>query len=224
MTRNVQVSLALIVTFVVMAVGISLATDDPSSKAAPEASSTPQTTTSDARVLRPSSHRLGRAAGTGVTFTEFLDFECESCRAAFPLVEDLRKEYAGRVTFSIRYFPIPSHRNAMNAALAVEAASRQGALEPMYRRMYQTQTEWGEQQSSRAKLFRSFADDLGLDLNAYDKAIADPAIKRRVEFDRDEGTALGVQGTPTFFLDDAQIQPTSADDLRAQIDAALAKE
>jgi hypothetical protein len=72
-----------------------------------------------------------------------------------------------------RYFPIPSHTNAINSAVAVEAAAQQGKFEEMYKRMYDTQSEWGEQQDSKAALFRGFAQELGLDLTAYDKAVAE---------------------------------------------------
>ena len=103
----------------------------------------------------------------------------------------------------------------------IEAAAQQGRFEDMYTRMYQTQSEWGEQQDSKAPLFRQFAQDLGLDMAAYDAAVADPATQQRVEQDRQDGMALGVQGTPTFFLDGELLQPTSEGDFRAQIDAAV---
>ena len=129
--------------------------------------------------MRPDSHKLGVAPDGKVTFVEFLDFECESCRAAFPAVEQLRKDYAGKVTFVVRYFPIPSHFNAERAARAVEAAARQGKFEQMYQKMYETQTEWGEQQVPADDLFRGFAKDLGLDLAAWDKAYDAPATLER---------------------------------------------
>ncbi|NNM47332.1 thioredoxin domain-containing protein [Knoellia koreensis] len=176
-----------------------------------------------ATLVRENSHRLQTAADGKVTVVEFLDFECEACRAAYPVVEDLRAKYEGKVTFVLRYFPIPSHQNSMNAAVAVEAAAQQGKLEPMYKKMYDTQAQWGEQQESRAPLFRQFAQELGLDLAAYDKAVADPATQKRVEADRNDGVALGVQGTPTFFLNGTMIQPQSVQDFEAKIDAALAK-
>jgi predicted DsbA family dithiol-disulfide isomerase len=97
-----------------------------------------------------------------------------------------------------RYFPLPGHANALNAAVAAEAAAQQGAFEAMYQEMYETQTQWGEQQDSKATLFRSFAQELGLDMAAYDAAVADPATLERVLSDRDDGLALGVEGTPTF--------------------------
>jgi len=158
-----------------------------------------------------------------VTLVEFLDFECESCGAAFPIVEQLRDEYAGRVTFITRYFPIPSHSNAENAAVSVEAAARQGRFEAMYQRMFETQAQWGEQQESKAELFRGFAADLGLDMAAYDRAIADPATLERVLADKRDGEAAGVQGTPTFFLNGVQLRLRSGDDLRAAIDLALSR-
>lgn len=174
-------------------------------------------------LVRDDSHRLSTPSDSEVTFVEFLDFECESCRAAFPAVEQLRAEYGDRVTFVARYFPIPSHTNAENAAVAVEAAARQDRFEQMYQKMFETQATWGEQQESQADVFRGFADDLGLDMAAYDRAVADPATLERVLRDRADGEAAGVRGTPTFFLDGTRIQPESLDELRSQLDLALAR-
>ncbi|WP_342771407.1 DsbA family protein [Georgenia muralis] len=102
-----------------------------------------------APVVRENSHRLSTASDGRVTLVEFLDFECEACGAAYPFVEQLREDYAGRVTFVARYFPIASHANAENAALAVEAAAQQGKFEAMYQRMYETQAEWGSSRPPR---------------------------------------------------------------------------
>ncbi|WP_020389648.1 DsbA family protein [Kribbella catacumbae] len=173
------------------------------------------------RLVRPDSHKLNVAPDGKATFVEFLDFECESCRAAFPAIEQLRKDYAGKVTFVVRYFPIPSHFNAERAARAVEAASQQGKFEQMYQKMYETQTEWGEKKVPADDRFRGFAKDLGLNLAAWDKAYNDPATLERIKRDVADGEALGVSGTPTFFLNGQKIQPESLQDLTASIDAAL---
>ena len=174
-----------------------------------------------AAVVREDSHRLGEPGDGEVTLVEFLDFECESCLAAYPFIEQLRDNHAGRVTFVARYFPLPGHANAQNAAVPVEPAAQQGAFEAMYHRMYETQTQWGEQQESKASLFRSFAEDLDLDLAAYDAAVADPATLERVLSDRDDGLALGVQGTPTFFLNGQKVEVDTTDQFIELIDAAL---
>ncbi|MDP2288159.1 MAG: thioredoxin domain-containing protein [Actinomycetota bacterium] len=171
---------------------------------------------------RTNSHILQPDADGSVTLVEFLDFECESCRAVYPFIESLRKTYAGKVRFIARYFPIPSHANAVNAALAVEAAAQQGHFEAMYSRMYETQEQWGEQEESKASLFRDFAQSIGLDLQRYDAAIADPSTLARIELDRQEGLALGVDGTPSFFLNGERIRPQSEQELQSLIDGQLA--
>ena len=88
--------------------------------------------------------------------------------------------------------------------------------------MYETQSTWGEQQSSKAALFRGFAKGLKLNMREYDAAVADPETAARVERDAQAGQQLGVQGTPSFFINEEKIEPQSFDDLREQLDAAIA--
>lgn len=141
------------------------------SRPAPE---TPQPA-ANAQLVREDSHRLTAPAAEKAQLVEFLDFECESCRAAHPLVEELKAEYGDRITSVNRYFPLPGHRNSGTAALAVEA-------------------------SAQAPVFRGYAQELGLDLARYDAAVAADSTKDRIRKDAAEGTALVVTGTPTFFL------------------------
>jgi 2-hydroxychromene-2-carboxylate isomerase len=87
--------------------------------------------------------------------------------------------------------------------------------------MYETQAQWGEQRIPMDDLFRSFAADLGLDMTAFDAAYTDPATLERIQADVADGMALGVQGTPTFFLNGTKIEPTTYGDLADALDAAL---
>ncbi|GAA1743865.1 DsbA family protein [Microcella frigidaquae] len=219
-STNVKISLALsgAILLVVIAFIFVAVMQAPSPAAAPGQERPSQTTES---VLQADTHILDNAGEGAVTLVEFLDFECEACGAFYPVVEDLREEFAGEVTFAFRYFPLPGHTNSVNAAIAVEAAAQQGRLEDMFARMYETQIEWGESQESKAALFRQFAGELGLDLVAYDAAVAAPETLERVMADFDAGVALGVQSTPTFFLNDRPVQLSSFDDLRTAIEAEL---
>jgi protein-disulfide isomerase len=177
--------------------------------------------TGTAQVVRENSHRLNTVPGAAVTFVEFLDFECEGCRAAYPVVEQLRTDYGDRVEFVLRYFPLSGHFNAERAARAVEAAAQQGQLEPMYHKMYETQAQWGEERTPADEVFRGFAAELGLDMAAFDVAYNDPATLERVRLDVNDGEALGVEGTPTFFINCEQIRLRGPDDLRNAIEDAL---
>ena len=217
MSLNTRLSLVVVAVFVAVVGALALTsasgrdTPDPVTGAAAEE-----------LLVRPDSHRLTTPPEPKAVFVEFLDFECESCRAAFPAVEQLRAEYGDSVEFVVRYFPLPNHRNAENAAVAVEAAAQQGAFDAMYARMFETQGQWGERRDSQAALFRTFAEELGLDLSAFDSAVADPAVLERVRRDAADGTALGVNGTPTFFLDGQQLQPQSYEDLSESLAGAVA--
>ncbi|WP_051441511.1 DsbA family protein [Arthrobacter sp. H14] len=175
----------------------------------------------NAQVVRDGSHRLSTAEDEKAVLVEFLDFECEACAAAYPLVEELKADYGDKLTFVSRYFPMPGHPNSMNAALAVEAAAQQGEFEAMYHRMFETQKDWSHSQESQAKTFRGYARDLGLDMKAYDQAIDDPATAARVTLDKSDGVGLGVTGTPTFFLDGKKIQPSTEKEFRTLIEEAI---
>lgn len=217
MSRGVKISLALVAVFVVAVAAILLV--NRSGREAGDAAAGGGAASSV--VVRENSHRLSSAPEGSPTFVEFLDFECEACRSVYPAIEQLRADYGDRVTFVVRYFPLPNHFNAERAARAVESAAQQGKFEQMYQRMYETQAEWGEQQTPKDEVFRSFAIDLGLDMAAFDAAYSDPATAARVAADVADGEALGVQGTPTFFLDGQRLEPTTYGDLTDALDAAL---
>lgn len=173
-------------------------------------------------LVQENSHVLDDAGEGAPVLVEFLDFECEACGAVYPVIEEIRKEYAGKITYVPRYF-ITNHTNSMNAAIAVEAASQQGKFEEMYQKLFESQAEWAEQQDSQADKIRSYAEELGIDMTAFDKAVADPATQARVEEDNNAGMSLGVRGTPTFFLNGELLQPQTITDITDALDAAIAK-
>ncbi|TDC62631.1 DsbA family protein [Streptomyces hainanensis] len=222
MTKNFKISLALVAGVLAVVAALLAANRSPGGDTATtDADDAP---TAPASVLvRENSHRLSTAPDGKVTLVEFLDLECEACRAAYPIVEQLREEYAGQVTFVLRYFPIPSHRNAEPAARAVEAAAAQDRLEDMYRMMYETQEEWGDQQESHEDTFRGFAEELGLDMARFEADWNDPATAERVALDQQDGLMLGVRGTPTFFLNGRLLNPGSYEEFTEAIDAELAR-
>lgn len=213
MSSNLKISAALVAVFAVALAVFGVVRAQGGDEGLPAA---------NAAVVREDSHRLSSAADGRVTLVEFLDFECEGCLAAYPFVEELRQTYDGRITFVARYFPMPGHANAENAAVAVEAAAQQDRFEDMYDRMYETQSQWGEKQDSQAAVFRGFAEELGLDMAAFDAAVAAPATLERVLRDREDGIALGVEGTPTFFLNGEKLTVTTTDEFIEALDAALA--
>ncbi|WEV79743.1 thioredoxin domain-containing protein [Janibacter cremeus] len=170
-----------------------------------------------APLVRQDSPRL--TSGKDAVFVEFLDFECEACGAAHPVLEDLREQYGDRVSFVVRHMPL--HNNSMNAALAAEAAAEQGEFEAMHDKLFQTQAEWSHQEASQMETFVGYAKELGLDMRQFRADLEDPALTERIEQSKQDALDLGVTGTPTFFLDGEKLELTTVADLEAALDAAV---
>ncbi len=212
MSKNLKISIALVVAAVIAVIAIANAGGDDST-VAPAASPSE-------RLVRPDSQRLSTADDGKVTFVEFLDFECEACGAAYPAIEQLRADYDGRVTFVVRNFPL--HNNSEAAARAAEAAAAQGKFEEMYDMLFQTQSEWAEKETSQEDVFFGYAEQLDLDMEQFRAVYDDPATIAKVQRDKADGVELGVEGTPTFFLNGDKVEVSSFAELVALIDAALA--
>lgn len=214
---TVLINVLLIAGLVVVAIFVIVAIQSQRSTPAAE-------TAAPSEIIRDDTHILDDPAEPKAELVEFLDFECEACGAFKEHVEAIRQEFDGQITFAIRYFPLPSHGNSMNAAIAAEAAAQQDQFEAMYNKLFDTQGQWGEKGGeSQASLFRTFAEELGLDMEAYDTAVADPATAQRVQSDFEDGRALGIESTPTFFLNGEAVTLTAFEDLRAAVAAAVSQ-
>lgn len=129
-----------------------------------------------------------------VTIVEYADFECAHCRAASAVVEELVKKRSDvRVVY--KHFPLSIHPMARLAAIAAEAAALQGKFWPMHDALFATQDLLSDE------LILGHAKALGLDVARFKKDIVDPAIIKKVDDSRAEGTAFGIAATPAFFID-----------------------
>lgn len=148
----------------------------------------------DARLVRPDSHATGNLSAP-VTVVEFGDFECPGCGRIEPEVEDMLVEYGNRIRFVFRQFPLRDmHPYAETAAEASECAADQGKFWQAQRKFYAEQDDLTEPALDR------YASELGLDTKQFDACLASGAAKARVQSDVDDGRAVGVKGTPTFFV------------------------
>lgn len=157
-----------------------------------------------------------------VTLIEYLDFECEACRSYYPVIKQLGTEFPNDLRIVTRYFPLPGHKNSMTAALAVEAASRQGKYWEMHDKLFETQEMWGNKQIPTPQVFEQYAQEIGLDMAKFRNDVVDSAIKTRVQRDFDASEKLGNTGTPTLFLNGKRIDnPRSYDALRELVQTEI---
>jgi len=159
-----------------------------------------------------------------VTLEEFGDFQCPPCRSFVAFTEQLLKEYDSRLRIVFRHFPLSAHEHALEASLAAEAAGLQGHFWEMYDVLYQEQAAWSKAPNAR-ELFESYAGTIGLNVDQFKKDMDGEQAKERVESDQARGQSLGINLTPTIYING---QPVDAKDknpegVRAEINAALAK-
>jgi len=183
----------------------------------------------DGPLVRPDSPTLG-PANAPVTLVEFLDPECESCRAFSPFIKQLLKDYDGKLRLVVRYMPL--HPNSRIAASYTEAAGEQGKYWEMQEIMFRRQPEWGERhgqpasapQEPPAVLFDRYAAEVGLDIEQLRNSVAQNKFASKIDRDQKDGQSLGVARTPTFFVNGRQLMRFSKEDLKSLIDEELRKE
>ena len=120
----------------------------------------------------------------------------------------------------------PQHRHLIAGVIEAptagdaEAAGQQGRFEDMYSKLFENHDEWAAEVGPQAGTFRNYAEELGLDLAAYDAAIEDPATSERIQADIDDARRAGAQGAPTFVLDGEVLQLQEVSDLTDALDSA----
>jgi len=186
------------------------------------------TTTANSSLVREDSPTLG-AADAPVTIVEFLDPECESCRAFNPTIKKILKEYDGKVKLVVRYMPL--HPNSLLAATYTEAAGEQGKYWQMQETLFQRQTEWGTRhgpqttsvQPNVPALFEKYAMELGLNIDKINSAVRENRYAAKLERDKKDGQSLGVRQTPTLFVNGRKLARLYEADLKSLIDEELKK-
>ena len=169
----------------------------------------------DRQTLLPADSTTRGNASASAYLVEFSDFQCPACKAVKPVVDQIVKTYGDRLVFSYRHFPLPQHTYAQKAAIAAEAAGRQGKFWEMYDLLF------ANSESLSDDMITGFADQLGLDKKQFTADITDLAITGRVNRDRDYGTTIGINATPTFYLNGVKLNLTSWNNLKTEVEKVL---
>ncbi len=110
------------------------------------------------------------------------------------------------------------HNRAMAAALAAEAAGKQGKFWEMHDKLFQ------DPRALTDENFEKYAKELGLDLDQFKKDMKDPALEKKIKDQQSQGMQLGARGTPAFFINGRFLsgaQPVQA--FKAIIDEEMKK-
>jgi protein-disulfide isomerase len=143
---------------------------------------------------------LNGKPGATVTLVEYGDYQCGHCGFAHPLLKKLLKNYSSELLFVFRNFPLQeSHPAAMIAAQAAEAAGLQNKFWEMHDLIYEHQEELDENN------LVYFAEALDLNIERFLRDSKSQVVLSKIESDFESGIRSGVNGTPTFFINDLRL-------------------
>lgn len=129
-----------------------------------------------------------------VTIVEFTDFQCPFCRRAEPTIKELRDKYGDKMRLVHRDFPLPFHRQAFKAAVAAHCAGDQGRFWQYHDALFADQSKLGVDE------FKAVAKELNLDMPKFQSCLDKDQHADQIKKDIAAGEALGVDGTPAFFI------------------------
>lgn len=145
-----------------------------------------------------------------LTIVGFGDYQCPACAAYEPLIRQVTEDNKEILKFVHKHFPLTQiHSNALLAAKATEAAGLQGKFWEMHEMLFNKQNEWSKGVNAR-DFFMTYATTIGLNTKKFGEDLNSKAIEEKILAELKEGTRLGVQGTPTFFLNGKKIENPSS--------------
>lgn len=184
---------------------------------------TPTPQLSPASEAGPSGAMQDDGQSNVVEIVEFADFQCPACAAYHPTVKQVLSDNPDTVRYVFKHFPLTfAHPNAEIAAYAAEAAGAQGKFFEMTDLLFTRQQEWSGESNPRA-LFVEYAQELELDGERFGQDLDNEELHAVVSANADEGIEIGVNSTPTFFLNGRKLtnQPNNASAFQDLIDSAL---
>lgn len=161
-----------------------------------------------------------------VTLEEFADFQCGSCAAEHPTMNEIKAMYGSRIHFIFRNFPlkIPAHDKSYDAAIAAEAAGSQGKFWEMQNQLFTHQQDWTKAPTYR-DIWKGYAQTIGLNVPKWEADMSGIAAKGRVNQDMERGNAININSTPTLFINGTAVPFASmtVEGIKAIVDAELQK-
>jgi len=152
-----------------------------------------------------------------VTIVEFSDFQCPYCAAFSGTLQQVLANYPDKVILVYKHFPLDQiHQNARPAAEASQCAAEQGKFWDFEKGLFENQARLG------SALYDELATNLGLNKAQFDNCVSQRKYKSKVEADNQQGSSLGVRGTPTSFINGTMVSgAVSYDNLKSIIDSIL---
>jgi protein-disulfide isomerase len=153
-----------------------------------------------------------------VTIAEFSEFQCPFCLKVGPTIKKIEDVYKGQVRIVWKHLPLSMHKNAVDAALAAEAARSQNKFWEYHDKLF------ANQDKLEVESLKQYAKELQLDMERFEIDRLNPENRKKVEADMAEARALGINSTPSFFINGRYVRGAQPFEVLAKvIDEELTK-
>ena len=133
-----------------------------------------------------------------IVIVEFSDFECPFCKQVFPILHEINFKYSGQLKFIYRDFL--GHDSSQKLAEAAQCADEQGKFLVYHDKLFINQGNLS------VDSLKSYARQVGIgDVNKFDQCLDSGKFELEVQQDYQEAVELGVEGTPTFFINGIKV-------------------
>jgi protein-disulfide isomerase len=157
------------------------------------------------------------SANAKANLIEYADFECPACATNAKYVEQLEAAYPKDLRVGFRFFPLPQHQYGMTTAQVAFAANKQDKFWEMYKLLFDNQATWAASSNGQT-FFDNYAKQLNLDINKFHQDENAQATKDFINNDFTKGEDIGINSTPTFYLNGNLIQPDNYEAFKSLVD------
>jgi protein-disulfide isomerase len=131
--------------------------------------------------------------------TEWVDFQCPACASGAVDLKKYLSTFPDKVYLEVKYFPLGGHMHSLEAAKFGECAARQGKFWPYYETVFERQPQWRDLFDAHP-VFEEIAKQIGLNDGKLQACLAEDDVREKILKEKDQGQSLGVQSTPTYFI------------------------
>ncbi|MFV1884798.1 MAG: DsbA family protein [Balneola sp.] len=139
-----------------------------------------------------------------INLVKFSDYQCPACKVFVPFVHQLKEDFGDEISVTYKHFPLSIHPYAHVAARSAEAARVQGKYQEMHDMIFEGQEQWSR--GNAEAIFIGYARALELDVEKFRQDMNSADMNRIVMADRREGRDLGVNSTPTFYVNGRKLE------------------
>jgi len=150
---------------------------------------------------------LSRSLGNpkaAIKIVEYTDFQCPACARGSLMIKRYAQAYPSKIFLQFRHFPLSMHRHALEAHLYSQCAAEQEKFWPYQDLLFEQQKQWRDL-AAVDPYFKELAHQVGLNLKALDSCLNNEEGKSVIMQERMEGEEMGINSTPTYFLNGKMI-------------------